>query len=113
MFGFPPPLKPPSIVWAGRSVSAPAANRPNTIGVECVEGSDIVPFTAGQSSTPVHAIYFDDGSAWDSLNGWRDGTLSGPIVGKLLRDKAGWGDGFVPRELCRTPQIVSRATHAK
>lgn len=52
-------------------------NLPKTKAVTLFEGDNWIPFIPGEVIKHVHAIKFDDGSVWDSCNGWRHLTPDG------------------------------------
>ena len=79
-----------------------------TTHVTLREGGNWIPWTPDGNFETVHSIRFDDGSVWDTVNGWRPNTMpeepkkTDPFerfndlakrVGSPVR--VGWGDSIV------------------
>lgn len=61
--------------------------KPKTTKVVWIEGEDVVPFVRGKTAKPVHAVLFDDGSRWDSYNGWNSGEDMPPPTKEDIIDR--------------------------
>ena len=60
--------------------------KPAALEVTTKEGGDWVKFDGQRGA--VHSIKFDDGSIWDTVNGWRSKRRCRVPMGREIQDEA-------------------------